>query len=127
MTSMTSTTAAAILAALCAATPAAAGSLANPTGRPTHYGPMTVQVLVSSRGLDLSSEAGARIFLHRLAQAAERTCNPRANGPALSLIKSPEVRACEARATAQGMAQVSSPLVRRLYAQASSGVRLARR
>ena len=128
LASIAALTAAAALTTVSAPAPAQAAD--NPTGRPTRYTSMTVQVIISSRGLNLSREAGAESFLQRLKLAAGRVCDARPYGPTVALHKlSPAVLACREKALVEAMAEVSSPVVKRLYAQqhASDAVHLARR
>jgi UrcA family protein len=116
-------------AGLLSAALAPAHACDNPTGRPTNYGPMTVQVLMARRGLNLSNEADAAVFLQRLSMAAANVCDPRARAPLPVVMRGGDVRACQAEALARAMAQVSSPAVKRRYAQlqSSSVVHIARR
>lgn len=128
LASIVALTVAAALSTVSAPAPAQAAD--NPTGRPTRYTAMTVQVIISSRGLNLSSKAGAASFVQRLKLAAGRVCDARPNGPAVALHKlSPAVLECREKALAEAMAEVSSPVVKQLYSQrhASDAVGLARR
>jgi UrcA family protein len=114
---------------LAAATGAAANPLAAYAGAPGGHGPVKVLVIVSSHGLDLSSERGADLFLRRLDAAVDQACNDRPSGPLLLLSRTSQYYACHDKALHDAMAYVHSPLVRQRFAQlgAASGVRVARR
>lgn len=116
------------VAALAAAALTSAGLPAPAQAADRAATPATVQVIISSHGLDLDTEAGAQAFLQRLAMAAGRACDLRAEGPTITLTRSPAFRACQAKAIDAAMAQVRSPIVKREYAEwAPDALRLARR
>jgi UrcA family protein len=89
---------------------------------------MKVQVIASSRGLDLGSEVGATVFLDRLSLAAGRACEERGS-PIHMLARTKGYAACRETALGMAMSQVRSPAVKRRYAERQSAqtVRLARR
>jgi UrcA family protein len=86
-------------------------------------------VIVSSHGLDLSSEAGADLFIGRLDTAVNRACDDRPASGVFTLTRSEGFQACRAKALETAMAYVRSPLVRQRYAQirTSNELRLAHR
>jgi UrcA family protein len=104
--------AAALSAALAVATP----SSADQFGKPTNFGPMKVEVIASSRGLNLRSEEGARVFLDRLSLAAARACEERSS-PIHMLARTRGFSSCRQAALALAISQVRSPAVRRQYAE----------
>jgi UrcA family protein len=121
-----------LVAALVAATgtAAAAGPLDPPAGAADGRAPAKVMVIVSSHGLDLTSDAGADQFLGRLTAAVNRACDDRpSDGPALTLTRSAGFRACASQALGTAMSYVRSPVVKQRYAamQAKDGLVLARR
>jgi UrcA family protein len=122
--------AAALIAAAGIAGAALAGPLDAKPGAPGGHGPVKVLVIVSSHGLDLSSDAGADRFLGRLTSAVNRACDDRrSNGPMLNLAHSEGFYACRSEAIETAMTYVRSPVVTRRYAasEARDGLRLARR
>ncbi|MFI4966167.1 MAG: UrcA family protein [Caulobacterales bacterium] len=121
---------AALLAATCLASVASAQPLANLPGVPGGHGPVKVLVIVSSHGLDLSTDAGADQFLGRLTDAVNRACNDRpVDGPALTIARTAKFQVCRAQALETALTYVHSPIVRRRYAAmaARDDLRLARR
>jgi UrcA family protein len=120
---------AALLAATCLAGRATADPLAPVPGAPGGHGPVKVLVVVSSHGLNLSSEAGADLFIRRLDGAVNRACNDRPKSGAFALDRSAQFHACRAKALETAMAYVHSPMVRQRYAamRTSDDLRLARR
>lgn len=113
-----------------AMTSAAAGDpLAPIPGAPGGHGPVKVMVIVSSHGLDLSSERGAYLFLRRLDAAVAQACNDRPTGPHLRLSRPRQFYACRGKALDQAMIYVHSPLVRQRFAQRNgeTGRQVARR
>jgi UrcA family protein len=121
--------AACAVAAACLATTAFADPLAPDPGAPGRHGPIKVLVIVSSHGLNLSTEAGADLFMRRIETAIDRACNDRPQSGALVLDRSDHFHACRAKALESAMAYVHSPLVRHRYAQLrrADQVRVARR
>jgi len=93
-----------------------------------HAGPdvRTVQVRVSSAGLDLTTEAGAGLYLKRLARAATAACGGQPDYSPLVLSSEKRFQACRAKALADGVAQSASPMVQRQYAAAQDALRLAK-
>jgi UrcA family protein len=114
--------AAALTAAAAAAGAAFAGSLDASPGAPGGHGPVRVLVIESSRGLDLTSPAGADRFVAHLDAAVNRACNARTADDAAFY-------GCRSQALAQAVTYVRSPAVRRRFAAlpAQGGVRLATR
>ena len=122
--------AAAFIAAAGLAGAAAAGSLDSRPGDPGGHGPVKALVIVSSRGLDLASDAGADRFLGRLTTAVNVACDDRpTDGPALTMTRSGGFQTCRAQALETAMTYVHSPIVKRRYAAmgAKDGLVLARR
>jgi len=122
--------AAALIAAAGLAGAAAAGPLDPNPGAPGGHAPVKVLVIVSSHGLDLTTDAGADQFLGRLTAAVNHACNDRlANGPPLTLARTPGFHRCRSQALETAMTYVHSPIVKRRYAamEAENGLRLARR
>jgi UrcA family protein len=119
----------ALLAATCVAGAAICQPLAPEAGTPGRHGPVKVLVIVSAHGLDLSSAAGADLFVSRLDAAVNRACNDRPTIGAFTLFRSDEFQACRANALQTAMVYVRSPLVRQRYAQTRAGdqLRLAHR
>jgi UrcA family protein len=119
----------ALMAATCVAGGAAAQPLTPMPGAPGQHGPVKVLVIVSSHGLDLSSEAGADLFISRLDTAVNRACDDRPNSGAFTLGRSAEFHACRAKALETAMAYIHSPVVRQRYAvmRRSDELRLAHR
>jgi UrcA family protein len=118
------------LIAAAIAAEAAGGPLDPPLGAPGGHGPVKVLVKVSSRGLDLTSEAGADQFLARLNAMVNRACDDRpTDGPMLALARSPGFYACRSEALQTAMTYVHSPIVRRRYAamEAEGGLHVVRR
>lgn len=120
---------AALLAAACVTGAAAAQPLTPTRGAPGQHGPVKVLVIVSSHGLDLSSEAGANLFIDRLDTAVNRACDDRPTSGAFTLGRSAEFHACRAKALESAMAYVHAPAVRQRYAEMrkSDELRLAHR
>jgi UrcA family protein len=85
----------------------------------------TVQVRVSSAGLDLTTEAGAGVYLKRLARAATAACGGQPDHSPLVFASEKRFQACRTRALADVVAR-SPPIVQRHYAAAQDGVRLAK-
>jgi len=97
---------------------ARAQALERAPGAPTNAGPVSVLVRVSSHDLDLSSEAGADMFVRRLSSAINRACNDRLpDAPPSMLARSDGFRACRATALSSATNKVRSPLVRQRIAQ----------
>jgi UrcA family protein len=109
-------TAAALLAATCLAGAATADPLAPMPGAPGGNGPVKVLVIVTSHGLNLSSEAGADLFIRRLDAAVNRACDDRPKSGVFALSRSAQFHACRAKALETAMAYVHSPVVRQRYA-----------
>jgi UrcA family protein len=122
--------AAALIAAAGLAGAAAAGSLDSRPGDPGGHGPVKVLVIVSSQGLDLTTDVGADQFLGRLTFAVNTACDDRpTDGPALTMTRSGGFAACRAQALETAMTYVRSPIAKRRYAaiEAKDNLRLARR
>ena len=122
--------AAALIAAVGIAGAAVAGPLDAMPGAPGGHSPVKVLVIVSSHGLDLTSDAGAGKFLDRLTGAVNRACDDRpTDGPALSLGRTSDFYDCRNQALEAAMTYVHSPIVKRRYAanEARGRMRLARR
>jgi UrcA family protein len=121
--------AAALVAAAGLAGAAVAESLDVRPGDPGGHGPVKVLVIVSSHGLDLSSDAGADRFFGRLSAAVNAACDDRSNGPPLTVARSEEFQTCRAQALQTAMTYVRSPIVKRRFAaiQLKDTLRLARR
>ena len=121
--------AAALIAAAGLAGAAVAGSLDVRSGNPGGQGPVRVLVIVSSRGLDLSSDAGADHFFGRLSAAVNAACDDRSNGPPLTTARRAGFQTCRAQALQEAMTYVRSPIVKRRYAaiELKDNLRLARR
>jgi UrcA family protein len=119
----------ALLAATCLAGAAVADPLAPMPGAPGGRGPVRVLVIVSSQGLNLSTEVGAEQFIRRLDTAINRACNDRPASGIFALGRSAQVHACRAKALETAMAFVHSPVVRQRYAEIrrSDELHLARR
>lgn len=107
----------AALAAAYFATAAVADPLAPSPGAPGGHGPVKVLVIVSSHGLDLSGEAGADQFIHRLDTAIDRACHDRPTSGAFALGRSGKFQTCRAEALETAMTYVHSPMVKQRYAQ----------
>ncbi|HEX4712576.1 UrcA family protein [Phenylobacterium sp.] len=120
---------AALLAAACLAGAAVADPVAAEPGAPGGHGPDKVLVIVSSHGLDLSSEAGADQFIRRLDMAIIQACDDRPKSGAFALGRSAQFHACRAKALETAMAYVHSPIVKQRYAdmRRSDELRLAHR
>jgi UrcA family protein len=119
---------AALLAATCLAGAAVADPLAPTRGAPGGGGPVKVLVIVSSQGLNLSTEVGADQFIRRLDTAINRACNDRPESGIFALGRSAQFHACRAKALETAMAYVHSPIVRQRYAaRRSDELRLAHR
>lgn len=118
-----------LVTALIAAAGIASAAVAGPPASLAGNGSAKVSVIVSSHGLDLTTDAGADQFLERLTSAVDRACDDRANGPTLTLGHTAGFYECRSQALETAMAYVRSPVVKRRYAamQASDSVRLARR
>lgn len=102
------------LATFAAALAAAISVHGSALAEPAHI--KLVEVAVSSRGLDLSTEAGSATFLRRISRAAAKACG---NYPYLSPLLTGQRQAfdaCKAEAMSRAMAEVQSPSVRRAYA-----------
>lgn len=107
----------ALLAATCFATAAAADRLSPFAGAPGGHGPVKVLVIVSSHGLNLSSEVGAYQFIRRLDTAIDRACHDRPTSGVFALSHSEQFQACRAKAVETAMTYVQSPIVKRRYAE----------
>ncbi len=120
---------AALLTATCLAGAATADPLSPMPGAPGGHGPVKVLVIVSSHGLDLSSEAGAGLFISRLDTAIDRACDVRPQSVVVVPGRSVHATACKADALEAAMAYVRSPIVKRRYAETrrSDGLHLAHR
>ncbi|WP_309605789.1 UrcA family protein [Phenylobacterium sp.] len=120
---------AALLAATCVAAAAAADPLEPDAGAPGRHGPVKVLVIVSAQGLNLSSEAGANLFLRRLDSAVSRACNDRPESGAYALGRTEAFQACRAKALETAMTYVHAPNARQRYAamRGREELRLARR
>lgn len=116
--------------AIAVASAASAEPLKRSPGTPTGYGPVKVQVVVSARGLDLSSDAGADQFRDRLSQAINRACDDRRKGgPQLMAARSAGFHACRAQALQEAVTLVRAPAAKQRIAdlQMQGQMRLARR
>jgi UrcA family protein len=103
------------LASILAATitgAAAAQTLHASPGTPAGYSPVKELMLVSSRGLNLSSDDGADLFMRRLSMAVDRACHDRGQNAAPAAFE-----VCRADAFAQAQTLVRSPLAKRRFAQ----------
>jgi|KBSMisStaDraftv2_1062788.scaffolds.fasta_scaffold132219_3 UrcA family protein len=107
----------AALAAAYFATAAVANPLAPFPGAPGGHTPVKVLVIVSSHGLNLSSEVGAEQFIYRLDTAINRACHDRPTSGAFALSRSRQFHACRAEALETAMTYVHSPIVKRRYAE----------
>jgi UrcA family protein len=87
----------------------------------------TVSVRVTSAGLDLASEAGAAVYLKRLARAANEACGGQPDYSPLATSGAKRFEACRGRALSAAVAQSASPLVQRQYAATQDDLRLARK
>ena len=111
-----------------------AGALALAAGGDSLAEPRmtTVRVKVSAAGLDLGTEAGADVLLHRLSRAATQACGGSAPSPVL-LEARQRFRVCRANAMAGAVAdaveQSRSDVIQRRFAQTRDAklVRLASR
>jgi len=83
---------------------ATAQNLQAGAGTPTGYSPVKALILASSRGLDLSSDDGADLFLRRLSLAVDRACADRGPNTAPAAFQE-----CRADALVQAQAFVHSP------------------
>lgn len=79
---------------------------------------------VSYADLDLSNDAGARVLLRRIDQAARAVCGDR-SGP-MPITKRNQIRMCIAETTGQTVAAVNAPVVTALYEGAPQIVVAAR-
>jgi len=84
----------------------------------------TVQVTVSSAGLDLGTPAGAKAYLDRLTRAAGRACGGRADSDPLFQGAAQAFQLCRTEAVAGAIAHSRSPLLRQQFAAARGGQKL---
>lgn len=121
---------AALVAAAGLAGAACAGTPAPREGETGGHGQMKVLVIVSSHGLDLTSDLGADQFLRRLTSAVDAACDDRPiYAPTLRLGRTVAFDRCRSQALEMAMTYVHSPIVKRRYAviEARDGIHLARR
>jgi UrcA family protein len=98
---------------------ALAAAVAQPALSQTHspVGSATVQLRVSSQGLDLTTEAGAAQFLQRLSHAASQVCGGPPDASPLRPNNAARIyRQCQDKALSDVVAQSQWPLVRQQYA-----------
>lgn len=115
----------ALAGAVVIAAPVAAQAAPRPDA-----GPETVNVVVSTKGLDLTSQKAARRLLRRLARAASAACGEsEAESPLLPPDVRRDYRRCRADALADVVARSNIPELQRQYAATREGqrLRLARR
>jgi UrcA family protein len=86
-------------------------------GGPALAGPSlnTVEVRVSSEGLDLTSQAGAEQFLQRLSQAATQACGGAPDSSPLVKDAARRFRQCRLTAVAVAVGNSRSPKVWRAF------------
>lgn len=101
----------------------AAGALALAVAHPalsqtaSPVGRSTVQLRVSSQGLDLTTEAGAAQFLTRLSHAAAEVCGGHPDPSPLRVHDAARTyRQCQDKALSQVVAQSQMPLLQQQYA-----------
>jgi len=87
----------------------------------------TVSVRVTSAGLDLTTEAGAAVYLKRLARAATEACGGQPDYSPLATSGAKRFEACRGRALSTAVAQSASPLVQRRYAATQDALQVARK
>ena len=87
----------------------------------------TVSVRVASEGLDLSTETGASIYLHRLSRAAITACGGQPDYSPLATSGEQRFKACRDKALGAAVAQSASALVQRQYAATQDALRIARK
>lgn len=80
------------------------------------YPKETLTVRVSTAGLDLSTDAGARQLLGRLSQAATKVCGGRPDIQPLHMREYARFKACRAQAMARAVAQANAPTLERQFA-----------
>jgi UrcA family protein len=85
----------------------------------------TMSVRVTSAGLDLTTEAGAGLFLKRLSRAATEACGGQPDSSPLATSAAKRFETCRSEALSTAVVRSASPLVQRLYA-ATQAPRLAR-
>ena len=103
-----------MLTAACAAI-----AIAQPALSETHAGPAitTVQMRVTSQGLDLTTEADAAQYLKRLSHAAAQVCGGRPDVSPLRVHDATRIyRQCQDKALSDVVAQSQWPLVQQQYA-----------
>jgi UrcA family protein len=101
---------AALFATLCLGGVAVAGAI-EPSA------PIKVLVIVNAHGLDLSTRAGADMFLHRIDAALNKACDDRPRGLPLFVRRSNAFQACRIKALDAAVAEVNSRTVQRRYAE----------
>jgi UrcA family protein len=89
----------------------------------------TIQIRVSSKGLDLTTEAGATQFLDRLSRAASAACGGYPDPSPIITDAPRRFRLCREKAVAGAVAQSQSELLKRQLTirEADGKVRMARR
>ena len=81
-----------------------------------------VSIRVSYKGLDIQSEAGAKILLRKIENAADEICRDQVSAP---MDEARKVRPCKQEIVARTVAQVNSPALQAL-SERKAPVTLAR-
>jgi UrcA family protein len=115
----------AIMISLIAAAAVAGGARAQSPD--PNKGPQNVEIRVSYAGLDLTSEAGAKVFLKRLTSAADSACGGSPGAGVAQLSQNTHRAACRVRALTAAVAKVDQPVVSRLHAAVPATETIARR
>jgi UrcA family protein len=87
-------------------------------------GPSTVNVVVSAKGLDLTTEKDVRRFLMRLARGASVACGGQVTSSPLLPRASDDFRQCRAQALADVVARSNLPRLQRQFATTNDAARL---
>ena len=83
------------------------------------YGDQTVSMRVSTADLNLESQAGAQVMLHRIHYAASIVCGFRADDSVLAMSRT--YRRCMDDATERAVGKLDNPIVSALNARGQSG------
>jgi UrcA family protein len=125
LTSIRTAALALVLAAIASA--ATAQKFDRRLGDPTNYSPVSRELRVSARGLNLSDERDASVFVQRLTAAITRVCDDRREVSAMTVARTRTFQACRSSALRQAFEKISSPTVRRRFVEDHLEVRLALR
>lgn len=93
---------------------AACGDAAGPAQARSNL--TTIQIRVSSAGMDLTTEAGADAFLKRLSRAATNACGGYPDSSPHITDAQQRFRACRAKALAGAVEQSQSAMLQRRFA-----------